>query len=74
MVEGILRHEAGEHYDVFSAGTHPAPVRTEAVALMREVGVDISSQRSKSVQEFEGQHSRLSATPTCCQASKMMMG
>jgi arsenate reductase (thioredoxin) len=55
MAEGLLRHEAGDHYDVFSAGTHPAPLRTEAVFAMLEIGVNIAAQRSKSVQEFEGQ-------------------
>lgn len=55
MVEGILRHEAGDRYDVFSAGTRPTPTRTETVAVMAELGVNIAAQRSKSVQEFEGQ-------------------
>ena len=56
MVEGLLRHESADQYDVFSAGTHPAPVRAEAVAVMRELAVDISAQRSKPVRDFEGQH------------------
>jgi arsenate reductase len=54
MVEGLLRQEGGDLYEVFSAGTHPAPVRTEAVDVMHEIGVDISAQRSKPVREFEG--------------------
>jgi arsenate reductase len=55
MAEGLLRREAGARFEVFSAGTRPAGVRPEAVAAMREVGVDISGQRSKSVDEFAGQ-------------------
>jgi arsenate reductase (thioredoxin) len=55
MAEGLLRSEAGNRYEVFSAGTHPAPVRPEAIAVMKELGVDISSQRSKSVEEYAGQ-------------------
>ena len=55
MAEGLLRHEAGSVYEVFSAGTKPTHVRPEAVAVMREVGIDISSHRSKSVDEFAGQ-------------------
>ena len=55
MAEGLIRHEAADRFDVFSAGTHPAPVRMEAVAVMAELGIDISEQRSKSVREFEGQ-------------------
>ena len=55
MAEGLLRHEAGNVYEVFSAGTEPRHVRREAIAVMREVGIDISRHRSKSVYEFEGQ-------------------
>jgi len=55
MAEGLMRQEGGDGYEVFSAGTHPAPVRAEAVAVMQEIGVDISAQRSKPVQEFQGQ-------------------
>jgi arsenate reductase len=55
MAEGLLRHDAGEHFEVFSAGTKPSKVRLEAVAAMHELGIDISGQRSKSVDEFTGQ-------------------
>jgi len=55
MAEGILRHEGGDRYEVFSAGTKPSQVRPEAIAAMREIGIDISSHRSKSVDEFAGQ-------------------
>ncbi len=52
MAEGLLRHDAGDRFEVTSAGTHPSQVRPEAIAVMREIGIDISSQRSKSVDEF----------------------
>jgi arsenate reductase len=52
MAEGLLRHAAGDRFEVFSAGTHPTQVRDEAVAALRELGIDISGHRSKSVQEF----------------------
>jgi arsenate reductase len=55
MAEGLLRHDGGGRFEVESAGTHPSSVRAEAVEAMREVGVDISAHRSKSVDEFEGQ-------------------
>lgn len=55
IAEGLIRHEAGEQLEVFSAGTQPVEVRREAVEVMRELGIDISGQRSKSVAEFEGQ-------------------
>jgi arsenate reductase len=55
IAEGLIRHEAGDAFEVFSAGTHPAEVRSEAVAVMRELGIDISGQQSKPVSEFAGQ-------------------
>ena len=56
MAEGLLRHDAGEQFDVESAGTKPGIVRPEAIAAMKELGIDISGHRSKHVDEFEGQH------------------
>lgn len=55
MAEGLLRHDAGERFDVASAGTAPTTVRPEAIAVMRELGIDISGHRSKHVDEFAGQ-------------------
>ena len=55
MAEGLLRHEGGERFDVYSAGTKPTQVRPEAIAVLNEIGIDISSHRSKSVDEFLGQ-------------------
>jgi arsenate reductase len=55
MAEGLLRHDGGPAFAVFSAGHRPSSVRPEAVAVMREIGVDISAQRSKHVDEFAGQ-------------------
>jgi arsenate reductase (thioredoxin) len=52
MAEGLLRHDAGDCFEVFSAGTKPSQVRPEATAAMRELGIDISGHRSKSVDEF----------------------
>ncbi len=49
MAEGLLRHLAGERFDVFSAGTRPAGLNPNAVAAMKELGIDISGHRSKSV-------------------------
>ena len=55
MAEGLLRHDAGDLFEAFSAGTRPSRVRPEAIEVMRELGIDISSQRSKSVDEFMDQ-------------------
>jgi len=56
MAEGLLRNDAGDRFTVESAGTKPSTVRPEAIAVMKEVGIDISSHRSKSVDEFAGQN------------------
>lgn len=55
MGEGLFRAEGGGEFDVFSAGTKPSSVRPEAIAVMKEIGIDISGHRSKSVDEFTGQ-------------------
>jgi arsenate reductase len=56
MAEGLLREVAGDRFKVESAGVNPSRVRPEAVEAMREVGIDISGHRSKSVDEFTGQN------------------
>ena len=55
MAEGLLRAIAGEHFEVSSAGTRPAGLNPNAVAALREIGIDISQSRSKSVDEFLGE-------------------
>jgi arsenate reductase (thioredoxin) len=55
MAEGMLRQDGGARFEVSSAGTKPGQVRPEAIAVMRELGIDISSHRSKSVNEFSRQ-------------------
>src|SRR5579872_1774945 len=55
MAEGLLRHDAGDRFEVFSAGTKPGQVRPEAIRVMQELGIDISRHRSKSVDEFRDQ-------------------
>jgi arsenate reductase len=56
MAEGLLRHDAGERFEVESAGTRPGMVRPEAIAVMKELDIDISGHRSKHVDEFDGRH------------------
>ena len=55
MAEGLLEHDAGDRFEVESAGTKPGRVRPEAIAVMKELGIDISGHRSKHVNEFQGQ-------------------
>jgi arsenate reductase len=55
MAEGLMRHLAGDAYEIHSAGTHPVGVNPLAIEAMREIGIDISHQRSKLLDEFLSQ-------------------
>ena len=52
MAEGLLRAVAGNRFEAHSAGTRPSGLAAETVAVMGEVGIDVSSQRSKHVDEY----------------------
>lgn len=54
MAEGILRNRFGDRFEVYSAGTHPSIVLPWAIQALAEIGIDISGNRSKSVDEFAG--------------------
>lgn len=56
MAEGILRHYGSDKFEVESAGSAPSNVNPIAIEVMNEIGIDISHQRSKHVQEFVGKH------------------
>ena len=47
MAEGYLRHVSGERFEAMSAGVEPKGLNPLAVEAMREIGIDISKQRSK---------------------------
>jgi arsenate reductase (thioredoxin) len=52
MAEGLLRSLAPDRFEVQSAGTKPGVVNPLAIEAMKEIGIDISGHRSKSVDEF----------------------
>lgn len=52
MAEGLLRHDGGDKFEVESAGVISSFVRPQAIEAMKEIGIDISNHRSKSVDEF----------------------
>jgi arsenate reductase len=52
MAEGLLREFGGKEFEVYSAGTHPIPVRPFAVKAMQEIGIDISRHYSKTLDQF----------------------
>jgi len=55
MAEGLLGHLAGERFEPFSAGTEATRVRPEAIEAMREIGADISGQRSETLDRYLGE-------------------
>jgi arsenate reductase len=55
MAEGLLRHHAGERFEVMSAGTEATHIRPLAVRAMDELGIDISAQESKTLKRYLGE-------------------
>ena len=62
MAEGLLRHLAGERFEVESAGTEATHVRPLAIEAMRELGIDISGHRSKTIESLGDQHFDVAVT------------
>lgn len=54
MAEGMLRAWGGDRFEVFSAGTEATLVRPEAIAVMREIGIDLDGHTSKTLEPFIG--------------------
>jgi arsenate reductase len=55
MAEGIANHFLGGRFEAVSAGTESSYVNPRAIAVMGEIGIDISGHRSKNLDEFAGQ-------------------
>lgn len=55
MAEGLMRKFYGEEYEVFSAGVKPTALNKSAIDVMHEIGIDISNQASKHIDEFLSQ-------------------
>ena len=71
MAEGLLRHSYGEKYEVFSAGSSPTQVHPFAIKVMGEIGIDISKQTSKSIEEFRNKDIDLVAS-VCRSSAKVI--
>lgn len=56
MAEGLLRHLAGDRFEVSSAGTEATFVRPLAIEAMRELGIDIGAHESKALDRFAGRN------------------
>ena len=55
MAEGLLRYLAGDRLEAYSAGTEATHVRPLAIRAMEEIGIDISSQESKTLDRYLGE-------------------
>ena len=54
MAEGYMKAKYSDRYEVFSGGTEPGRVHPVAIAVMQEIGIDISGHRSKLIDEYYG--------------------
>jgi len=70
MAEALLRRHGGEHYDVFSAGLEPRGVHPLTIRVLAEIGIDTSTLRSKSVDEFMGKMAIHHAIVVCSKAQQ----
>jgi len=52
MAEGLLNTLYGDRYEAYSAGLEPSEVNPYAIKVMAEINIDISKQRSKSIEKF----------------------
>ena len=52
IAEGLLRNLASDKFSVFSAGSHPSQVHPISVAVMEEVGIDISHHTSDPISDY----------------------
>ena len=68
MAEGLLRAFYGDSYEAYSAGTVATKVNPFAIEAMKEIGIDISSQYSKSTEEFYGKE--FDFVVTVCDSAK----
>ncbi|MFZ1128371.1 arsenate reductase ArsC [Methanoregula sp.] len=68
MAEGYMNAKYGDRYEVFSGGTEPGQVHPMAIAVMKEVGIDISGHRSKLIDEFFG--SGIETVVTVCDSAQ----
>jgi arsenate reductase len=68
MAEGYLRARYGDRYEAFSGGTEVTRVHPVAIEVMKEIGIDISSHRSKMIDEFY--HKPIDIVVTVCDSAK----
>ena len=71
MAEGFLRHHAGDSFEVMSAGCEVGEgIHPYAVAVMDEVGIDISDQYPKGLKTYMGRVGFNYSIIVCARAEK----
>ena len=68
MAEGLLRHMAGDKFEVYSAGTHPSIVHPISIRIMEELGIDISYHSSDHLADYINK--RIDIVITVCDYAK----
>jgi arsenate reductase len=56
LAEALWRHEAGDRWECFSAGTDPKGINPRTIQVLKELSISPNEHRSKHVREFAGQH------------------
>jgi arsenate reductase (thioredoxin) len=70
LAEGLLRHHAGDQFEVYSAGLEPKGVNPFAIQAMDEIGIDIRDQWSKGTKEYMGRMTFNYVIPVCANADE----
>ena len=70
MAEALLKHMAGDRFEVESAGLEPGKLNPLAIGVMQEIGIDISQNKTKSAFDFYKQGKRYDYVITVCDESK----
>ena len=52
MAEGLLKNISGNHFDVFSAGSHPSRLHPASIIVMAELGIDISNNSTNRIDDY----------------------
>jgi len=70
IAEALLKHLAGDRLEVESAGLEPGKLNPLAIEVMKEIGIDISQNKTKSVFDFYKQGKRYDYVITVCDESQ----
>ena len=52
IAHGLLNELSTSNFEVFSAGSHPSQVHPISIAVMKEIGIDISKHTSNHINEY----------------------